>query len=624
MGRLRTAALLSSRRLLPSQPLLPLLPLLLLLLTTRGVPRPAAAFGVAVGLAAGDGGDDDEDERRCEPIRISMCHHLGYNVTRMPNLLGNELQLDAELQLQTFTPLIQYGCSQQLQFFLCSVFVPMCTEKVDIPIGPCGSMCLGVKTRCEPVLNEFGFSWPDSLNCSRFPPQNDHNHMCMEGPGEQEGGAGGGGGSVGKADDGRKKLTSLVGGGAGVVGGGAGGGDEPDAWHDDAGGGGGGGAVVAVAPSPECRDMGPNWEQYVWVRRAGRCALRCGYDKGLYGRPTKEFTDRWMAVWAGLCFVSTAFTVLTFMIDSSRFSYPERPIIFLSWCYNVYSVAYVVRLAVGREQLACDLEDAAPEPFLIQEGLKNTGCAIVFLFLYFFGMASSIWWVVLTLTWFLSAGLKWGHEAIEQHSSYFHIAAWAVPALKTIVILIMRQVDADELTGLCYVGNQSLDALTGFVVAPLFTYLVVGTLFIAAGLVALFRIRSNLQKGGAKTDKLERLMVKIGVFSVLYTVPATCVIACYFYQISNWDPARRGAPGEPSAVAVEMVRIFMSLLVGITSGMWIWSAKTLGSWRRCSGRLVGGARTKNDARGCVVVAAAAAASGAVGWLKPGQGNETAV
>lgn len=60
-------------------------------------------------------GFGDEEERRCDPIRISMCQNLGYNVTKMPNLVGHELQTDAELQLTTFTPLIQYGCSSQLQ-----------------------------------------------------------------------------------------------------------------------------------------------------------------------------------------------------------------------------------------------------------------------------------------------------------------------------------------------------------------------------------------------------------------------------------------------------------------------------------------------------------------------------
>lgn len=65
------------------------------------------------GLAHGFG--EEMEEMTCDPIRIAMCQDLGYNVTKMPNLVGNVLQSDAELQLTTFTPLIQYGCSSQLK-----------------------------------------------------------------------------------------------------------------------------------------------------------------------------------------------------------------------------------------------------------------------------------------------------------------------------------------------------------------------------------------------------------------------------------------------------------------------------------------------------------------------------
>ena len=36
------------------------------------------------------------------------------------------MQGDAKAGLETFMPLIQFGCSPDLQFFLCSVHVPMC------------------------------------------------------------------------------------------------------------------------------------------------------------------------------------------------------------------------------------------------------------------------------------------------------------------------------------------------------------------------------------------------------------------------------------------------------------------------------------------------------------------
>lgn len=120
--------------------------------------------------------------RTCEPIRVELCTDLGYNMTAMPNLGGNDLQQEADYNLKSFSPLIQYGCSSQLKLFLCSVYVPMCTEKVMNPIGPCRGLCESVRFRCYPVLRGFGFPWPDALNCSRFPSKNNQEHMCMEGP----------------------------------------------------------------------------------------------------------------------------------------------------------------------------------------------------------------------------------------------------------------------------------------------------------------------------------------------------------------------------------------------------------------------------------------------------------
>nr|XP_006209593.1 frizzled-10 [Vicugna pacos] len=346
------------------------------------------------------------------------------------------------------------------------------------------------------------------------------------------------------------------------------------------------------------------------VEKSAACAPLCTPGVDVYwSRDDKRFAVVWLAVWSGLCFFSSAFTVLTFLIDPARFRYPERPIIFLSMCYCVYSVGYIIRLFAGAESIACDRDSG--QLYVIQEGLESTGCTLVFLVLYYFGMASSLWWVILTLTWFLAAGKKWGHEAIEANSSYFHLAAWAIPAVKTILILVMRRVAGDELTGVCYVGSMDVNALTGFVLIPLACYLIIGTSFILSGFVALFHIRRVMKTGGENTDKLEKLMVRIGVFSVLYTVPATCVIACYFYERLNVEYWKVLATQHKCkmnnqtknldclmaasipAVEIFMVKIFMLLVVGITSGMWIWTSKTLQSWQSvCSRRFKKKSRRK--------------------------------
>ncbi|XP_019060286.1 frizzled-8, partial [Fukomys damarensis] len=271
------------------------------------------------------------------------------------------------------------------------------------------------------------------------------------------------------------------------------------------------------------------------------CALPC--HNPFFSQDERAFTVFWIGLWSVLCFVSTFATVSTFLIDMERFKYPERPIIFLSACYLFVSVGYLVRLVAGHEKVACSGGGAGalacgrcsagrlpgtPGGGTREGGLQRRGrggattgpalCTVVFLLVYFFGMASSIWWVILSLTWFLAAGMKWGNEAIAGYSQYFHLAAWLVPSVKSIAVLALSSVDGDPVAGICYVGNQSLDNLRGFVLAPLVIYLFIGTMFLLAGFVSLFRIRSVIkQQGGpTKTHKLEKLMIRLGLFTVLY------------------------------------------------------------------------------------------------------------
>ena len=49
----------------------------------------------------------------------------------------------------------------------------------------------------------------------------------------------------------------------------------------------------------------------------------------------------WIVIWASFCCLSCIFTVLTFLIDTKRFRYPERPIIFISICYLMISLMYI-------------------------------------------------------------------------------------------------------------------------------------------------------------------------------------------------------------------------------------------------------------------------------------------
>jgi frizzled protein 5/8 len=170
--------------------------------------------------------------------------------------------------------------------------------------------------------------------------------------------------------------------------------------------------------------------------------------------------------------------------------------------------------------------------------------------------------------------------------------------LQTFAILLSSAVEGDSVGGICYVGTRSPQSMVGYVLVPLFIYLLLGITFLAAGFISLFRIRTVIkeQGGRAKIDKLEKLMVKIGIFSVLYIVPAGTVIACSAYELvslPHWersylcpDCVPRNQLSYPD-FSVLMLKYFMSLAVGITSGFWVWSGKTIDAWWNCLSRLCG-------------------------------------
>ncbi len=49
--------------------------------------------------------------QRCEPITITLCKDMGYNMTKYPNSYGHERQEEAGLEAHQFYPLVEVGGS---------------------------------------------------------------------------------------------------------------------------------------------------------------------------------------------------------------------------------------------------------------------------------------------------------------------------------------------------------------------------------------------------------------------------------------------------------------------------------------------------------------------------------
>jgi len=115
-----------------------------------------------------------------------------------------------------------------------------------------------------------------------------------------------------------------------------------------------------------------------------------------------------------------------------------------------------------------------------------------------------------------------------------------------------------------------------------------------AGFCAVYRIRRTVRRDGGSVQRLDRLMIKMAVFSALYVTSVISVFACQFYEkhhTLDWDvrahitPCSRPdgldhCPLDESIPPVEvyLVKTFSSLMPGMATGVWIWSLKTLRSW----------------------------------------------
>ncbi|KAK6295437.1 hypothetical protein J4Q44_G00346630 [Coregonus suidteri] len=479
----------------------------------------------------------------CEPITLRMCQGLLYNSTFMPNLLNHYDQQTAALAMEPFHPMVNLQCSSELRMFLCALYTPVCTEYGRMTL-PCRRLCQRAKRDCYKLMDMFGVTWPEEMDCNRFP----------------------------DCDEPYPRPVDLL--------------SSSDSTE---------------LPISVQRDYG------FWCPRELKIDPDLGYtflgvrdcsppcSNMYFQRDELVFARYFIGVVSIVCLSATLFTFLTFLIDVSRFRYPERPIIFYAVCYMMVSLVFFLGFLL-EDRVACNA--ASPGRFrasTVTQGSHNKVCTLLFMVLYFFTMAGSVWWVILTITWFLAAVPKWGSEAIEKKALLFHACAWGLPGCLTVTLLAMNKIEGDSVSGVCFVGLYDRTALRWFLLVPLGLDVLVGVALLLAGILALNRVRMEIPLEKENQDKLVKFMIRIGVFSVLYLVPLLTVIACYLYENSyrtvwetTWVQERCREYHIPCPYQVEqtsrpnlslfLIKYLMMLVVGIPSVFWVGSKKTCFEW----------------------------------------------
>uniref|UniRef100_A0A182W518 Frizzled receptor 3 n=1 Tax=Anopheles minimus TaxID=112268 RepID=A0A182W518_9DIPT len=546
---------------------------------------------VAVSFTAGE-------ELRCERIMVGACQHLVYDMTiaSAPETALQYLShgtpaanaganatatgtirtwLDAERLITSLRPVIDSGCSKQALFLFCSSLFPLCSPTAPRPVHPCRSLCEQVRKDCfsEPTHSKL---WPAYLDC-RALPQPEKHELCMQHAGAVSGTGGvahgtGGTGTMGAASTGQRvidggtwsdRINSLL--LPNVV--------LPGGTASDSGG-------TSRSPCPANYSL-----EY------DRCVPRCGPTiDALYSQRQKELVELWTLVLSAVCFIFTLTSLVSFWAKASKLEYPDRPILFMTLCYNLLGLCYLERTILHSPRR---LEAAVELMLLDAPGPVATGtttttttttttsssrsdcsitsqCLAYYILKHYLLLSASTWWLIFGLCWYLSTAKQWSCEALERKSGLFHVLAWVVPFAAPIGALLRGHIQRFELTGFC--------TARGFTELPVLLLLLLGTALVSFALAALARLRLCWNQ---RAPHLGRVFGRVLMFAVCYLLPALSATVCMMLERVDHElePCPAGDAGEGCvaqrpphfSLLPTVLRLASTLLGGGFVGVWLWS-----------------------------------------------------
>lgn len=120
--------------------------------------------------------------RRCEPLQLSYCRNVGYNVTTYPNLLGHA-NYDAVLEdVIVFRELVDGECFREAYDFVCRLLQPPCETHGTSQQPTPGAIC---REYCEAFMAGCGGRLPARFrahfDCERFP-ESTGTQSCQQKP----------------------------------------------------------------------------------------------------------------------------------------------------------------------------------------------------------------------------------------------------------------------------------------------------------------------------------------------------------------------------------------------------------------------------------------------------------
>ncbi|EZA47218.1 Protein smoothened [Ooceraea biroi] len=308
-------------------------------------------------------------------------------------------------------------------------------------------------------------------------------------------------------------------------------------------------------------------------------------------------------VWcAGICCAFNFLAVVTFLIDwRNACKYPALVIFYINGCFMVSCIGWLAQFVASRDAIICRKDGTlrTKEP-----GGQNLSCVITFALVYYFLMAAMIWFVILTYAWHRSCRVLGKiKDRIDKKSASFHLIAWCLPLILTVMIMGLGEIDGNSVMGICFVGYTNHVVRAAFVLGPIVLGALIGGCFLCRGLYMLicFKISCREIISNKLSSKIKHILIRMGVFSSLIIAAVVVTVYCHVCEMiyswqwkqsfrdymickittkySDMSESECKMSVRPSTGKLQL-HLFALFSTGIIMSSWVWTSSTVDAWLR--------------------------------------------
>ncbi|XP_011695451.1 PREDICTED: protein smoothened isoform X2 [Wasmannia auropunctata] len=191
-------------------------------------------------------------------------------------------------------------------------------------------------------------------------------------------------------------------------------------------------------------------------------------------------------------------------------------------------------------------------------------------------------------------------DRVDKKSAYFHLIAWCVPLVLTVAIMALGRIDGNSMMGICFVGYADHVAKIFVLGPVLLAVLIGGYFICRGLYMLIHaEIIDQAFMSERDKSKINQNCVRIGLFSIATLAAVVVTFYCHIYEIENlqeWQQSFRSymictivtkyadvseckMSMRPSTGKLQL-HLLALFSIGILNSSWIWTSSTVDIWCR--------------------------------------------